>query len=381
MNKQSPAPVSVCLFFTYGISLKKWDELGLFDREVLLYKNLVAQGVKVSFFTYGDREDLAYSGRLPGINIIPAYAGFKKPKNNKLAFLQSLLFAFRFRQLYAQYDIYKTNQMFGAWVPLMAKFLNRKRLLARCGYEHYFTLITERRSFAEKLFFYLFSKLVYFFSDHIIVTSAWISHYVSRKFLVFKNKISVLPNHVDIELFKALPAPVLNDRILFVGRLNREKNLFSLIEACQRSGLGLDLVGQGNLKDELAEKAREMGADVRFLGVFPNNELPAIIAQYPIFILPSFYEGNPKVLLEAMSCGKAVIGANVDGISNIVKDGENGMLCGTSVDEIIGAISKVRNNAGLQKRLGEQARRYILEHHSADRILAQELNVYRQVAN
>jgi len=370
----------VCLFFTYGMSLKRWDELGIFDREVFLYKKLADKAAEVAFFTYGDKSDLSYSGQLSGIKIIPAYLDKKRPKNTKIAFLYSFLLAFKFRKIFSRYNILKTNQMWGAWVPLLAKWFNGGSLLVRCGYEHYYTLLVEKRPLREKCFIYLLSRLVYASANRVIFTTRHIAEFVMQRFHVSANKISVCHNLIDTELFNPdQEVELTGRRILFVGRLSKEKNLFSLMQGCKKAGVGLDLVGDGALRDELKNNAQDIKLDARFLGTYPNNQLPAVINSYPILALTSFYEGNPKALLEAMSCGRAVIGTNVDGIRQIIGENENGILCGTDIDSISSAILKLINNSELRARLGENARKYILKNYSVSEILDNELNIYEEI--
>ncbi|MCK9602788.1 MAG: glycosyltransferase family 4 protein [Candidatus Omnitrophica bacterium] len=377
-NKQDKlANVRICLFFTYEMSLQKWDELGIFDREIILYNILVKRGIEVAFFTYGDRKDLDYGRQLPGIKIIPAYANIKKSKNRKLAFLRSFLLPFKFRKILSSYDIFKTNQMWGAWVPLVAKLVTGRRLLVRCGYEHYYTLLSEKSPKLEKVIFYIFSKIAYFLSDHIIVTTKKIKDFIHSTFSIDRNKISIVPNIIDTEAFNLKNTPCLfKDRIVFIGRLNHQKNIFSLIGACKKAGVGLDLIGHGELREELEQFTKIINANVNFLGVYRNNLLPGALAKYPIFILPSFYEGNPKALIEAMSCGKAVIGTNVGGIVEIIKDGDNGILCGTSSNDICAGILRIKNNIELQKKVGLKARQYVLERYSIPVVTEKELKVY-----
>ncbi len=367
----------ICLFLTYEGSLKKWDESGILDREVSLYLGLIKQGAKIAFFTYGNQDDYNYKARLPQIEIIPAYATVKKPKNRKSAFLQSWWLPIKFRKVLKKYDIYKTTQMWGGWVALMAKFVCGGKLLARCGFEHYYVLLAEKFPFRVKWWFYLISKMVYSFADHINLTSEHSAVFVQKRFGISRNKISVFSNFIDTDIFSPkINSETLPNRIFFIGRLNREKNIFLLIEACKKANFGLDLIGRGDLKDELEQYAREINADVRFLGVYPNNQLPALIAKYPMFVLPSIWEGNPKSLLEAMSCGKAVIGTDVVGIREIIQDGVNGILCGNNAHEISSAILRLMNDPLLREKLGNNAREYILKYCGISKIVDMELVVY-----
>ncbi len=367
----------ICLFFTYEGSLKKWDESGILDREVSLYTGLIKQGAKIAFFTYGNQDDYNYRERLPQIEIIPAYATVKKFKNRKLAFFQSFWLPIKFRKTLKKYNIYKTNQMWGGWVALAAKFVCGGKLLVRCGFEHYYVLLAEKFPFRVRWWFYLISRMVYFFADHINLTSEHSAVFVQNRFGITRRKISVFSNFIDTDIFSPrISSETFPNRIFFIGRLNREKNIFLLIAACKRADFGLDLIGRGDLRDELSEYARKINADVHFLGVYPNNQLPALIAKYPMFVLPSVWEGNPKSLLEAMSCGKAVIGTDVVGIREIIQDGINGILCGNNAQEISRAILRLMGDSALRKKLGNNAREYILKYCSISKIVDMELESY-----
>jgi len=115
------------------------------------------------------------------------------------------------------------------------------------------------------------------------------------------------------------------------------------------------------------------------LGIIPNEKLPEIINQNQIYILPSFYEGNPKTLLESMSCGMACIGTNVKGINNIIKHGENGYLCNTDAESIKNAILTVYKDTKLRDRIGKAAREYIINNCSLEIIVEKEHAIYKSL--
>ncbi|RKY19944.1 MAG: glycosyltransferase family 1 protein, partial [Planctomycetota bacterium] len=88
-------------------------------------------------------------------------------------------------------------------------------------------------------------------------------------------------------------------------------------------------------------QAKKLNAKVNFMGVVPNNELPSIFNRYRYYILPSFYEGMPKSLLEAMACGLVCIGTDVAGINDVIEDGVNGYLAkGTDAQALAEVINK-----------------------------------------
>ncbi len=144
-------------------------------------------------------------------------------------------------------------------------------------------------------------------------------------------------------------------------------------------GFSLDIVGDGPYKKIIEEIAFKFDIKINFLSVVPNNKLPNIINQYQIFILPSFYEGNPKVLLEAMSCGLACIGTNVWGINSLIKHMENGYLCETDSESIKNAIITLYNNEELRRKIGAKARKFIINNCSLPSIVKKENLLYRSL--
>ena len=100
-----------------------------------------------------------------------------------------------------------------------------------------------------------------------------------------------------------------------------------------------------------------------------------------IFILPSHYEGQPKTLIEAMSCGMPVIGADSPGIREIIDHGINGLLCGTDSESIRTSIQELLDKPDLCETLGNNARQYVLEHFSLDRVFEIEYQLYQEVLN
>jgi len=369
------------LFFTYGISLKTWDETGLIDREIILYKKLTEKGIKVSFITYGDKSDFKYSDKLRNIEIIPFYAFVKQPSNKILKFIQSFFLPFILRKHFKKIDIIKTNQMSTTWAPIIAKLLFKKKLIVRCGFEWYKTLLKKSHSILLKYFIYITEWLAYQIADAIILTSEDDKQYIIRKFHISdSNKIKVIPNYIDIEIFKPnVNVTKKQNYLLFIGRLTEEKNLLNLLSALKGSHYTLDIVGDGKLKEPLMFFASENGIKVNFLGRLPNNEIPRLLNQYEVFVLPSLYEGNPKALLEAMSCGLAVIGTDVDGIRNIIKHKENGYLCKTDSKSIRDAIDVLMNDEFLRKSMGIQARKFIINNCCIDEIVNRELNIYNSL--
>jgi glycosyltransferase involved in cell wall biosynthesis len=369
------------VFFTYGISLKIWDELGLIDREILLYRSFDEQDIKIAFITYGNESDYQLKDKVGNIRIIPLYAFTKKPSNKILRFIKSFFLPIIMSSQLKEMDIIKTNQMSTTWTPIIAKLIFRKKLIVRCGFEWYRFMLRENPALIKKMYIYITEWLAYHIANGIILTSEDDKQYVMKKFSIINSeKIRVIPNYINTELFKPFADTYKKrDHLLFVGRLTEQKNLFNLISALKDGCYILDIVGGGKLKENLMRFATDNKVVVNFLENIPNNKIPELLNQYEIFVLPSLYEGNPKALLEAMSCGLAVIGTDVDGIRDIIKHRENGYLCNTNSESIREAVEVVMHDKCLREKMGAQAREYVIRNCSIDTVIKKEIELYNSL--
>lgn len=374
------------LFFTRGVSLETWLDTGLFDREKLIYEEHLKRGhlERVYWLTYGRHDaelakELHVEKRLhPCIQVV-AMPGIFKGKIGKLIY--SFLMPFPQKNCLKQADIYKTNQINGSWSAVLAKFFYGKPLIVRTGYTLSFLAKRMKKSKTRIFIYQLMERFAFKYADCVTVTSKKDKKYILDMYKCSSSKLVILPNYIDTDLFKPRESKKYADRIVFVGRLNNEKNLVNLISAIAKTDLTLDIYGQGELREALETHAKEQGAIVNFMGTVPNKELPEILNCYKYYILSSYFEGMPKTLLEAMSCGKAVIGTNVDGIREIIKHEENGLLCGTRVADLSKAIGRLMNDEPLRQRLGMSARQYMLKYCSLERVLGQEMRLYHQILN
>ena len=367
------------LFFTYDVSLKTWAETGLLHRELRLYQELQKRGFAVQFLTYGDQSDRKWEPELGGIQLIPVYEHLSRPHSKILRLLQSFVIPWVFRKELRRSDLFKTNQIWGSWVAVLAKWLCWKPLLVRCGYEAYRNALQAKDSFLRKLFLRSISLLSYWQANHIWLNTLEIAEFVSKEFYVNSSCITVFPNWVETNRFHSSGGQMLINRILFVGRLSKEKHLLLLFEALANTRIGLDLVGAGELHDELVQAAQKLAIDVKFLGRLPNDQLPTLYQTHPVYVICSRYEGNPKTLLEAMSCGCAVIGTNVPGIREVIEHEKSGLLVEESVDSLRSAILRLMDDEGFRIRLGKEARRQIMAENSLEAAIQQELTVYKEL--
>ena len=118
----------VLLLFTYGVSLKMWDDLGIISREISLYKKLSERNINFKFLTYGNNIDLKYKDLLNGIEVLPLH-NLIKSKNLISRLFKSVLIPLKLRNVFKNIDIIKTNQVEGSWIGIIAKILFRKKLI------------------------------------------------------------------------------------------------------------------------------------------------------------------------------------------------------------------------------------------------------------
>ncbi len=346
----------------------------MFEREVALYRALRPHLRSITFVTYGDQRDLAYANRIPGIRILCNRWGLSDRWYTRL--LTTI-----YPLLWRGPTVLKSNQVWGADVPLrIASRFNRK-FVARCGY--LYSEFVERQHGVDSPQAgraRTYEGIVFAGADRVVVTAPAMRQAVIERYSLPEEKVTVIPNYVDAGLFKPNPnGSPRQGRICFIGRLEEQKNPFALLEAVKGLDVELLMIGNGSLRGALEAKAQAEGLPVRFLGNLPHTALPEYLSSSQLFVLPSFYEGHPKTLIEAMACGLPVIGADVPGVRELIRHRETGYLCGTSPEEIRAAIQEVLGDPGLQARIGRNAREFVVEHFALERVAQQELELLSAV--
>ncbi len=373
------------VFFTRGVSLAKWVEAGIYDREVEIYRRHMDNGTftRILWFTYGESdhveaESLILQGRLPtGLTVVPAPNWLRYFGRAASAFYSLALPFVKAREL-KQCDVLKTNQMDGALAAVIAARIYCCPLYVRTGYtlsrivDALFPKNVIRRGVAE-----LTEFLVFRYADKASVSSHYDFNYVLSRYELESDPPEIIGNFVDTERF----VPALShqkNRLIYVGRLSPEKNLKSAIAACTMADVGLDIVGQGEQEQELLKTAEAYGADVRWLGVIPNDNLPTILNGYRYFILVSLWEGMPKALLEAMAAGLVCIGHDTTGINEVIQDGKTGYLSpSASADDIAATIRRAL--AGDPERVASAARQFVESRFSLEAVAAQEKEIFTTI--
>lgn len=365
---------NLTLFLSRGASLRDWDNAGMLERELALYKRLQSMGARVGLVTFGGPQDYVYSNYVPGMKIM-----CNKWKLPNVFYEKAipLLFQSWFRKC----DVIKTNQLSVGEIALGAARMWRIPLVARCGYmwsdfakkmygdnssEAMATLGIENRTFAR--------------AARIVVTTEDMRKDIERRAPPIAHKVVIVPNYVDTSLFRPGESTGSGQQLIFIGRLEPQKNIGALLEAITRLDVHLQIIGNGSLKDELKSKYGNMNGRLAWIDRVPHAQLPGHLNKADVFVLPSHFEGHPKALIEAMSCGLAVVGADAPGINGVITNGGNGVLCGTDADSIEQAIRNLLANQSLRRRLGKSARTFAENNYSLDSIAQKENDLLSSLA-
>lgn len=153
--------------------------------------------------------------------------------------------------------------------------------------------------------------------------------------------------------------------VVAVGRLLEVKGFRYIIEAVAGvRGVRLAVVGEGDLRSELEQLARDRQAPVTFVGNLDHRRMPDVLAAADIVVVPSVVgsagntDGLPNTLLESLSTGRPVIASRIGGIPEIVTDRENGLLTPEKdVHALASALVELRDDSDLRAKIGHEARR------------------------
>jgi glycosyltransferase involved in cell wall biosynthesis len=205
--------------------------------------------------------------------------------------------------------------------------------------------------------------------------------YARKLFLLPKSKVRVVPNFVQTDIFRPSNGNKRGGLVGFVGSLKPTKNLPALVEATSAiPGARLRLIGDGRQKAELAQLAERLSVEVEFVPYQTHEELPRYLNECEVFAFPSLYEGHPKALLEAMACGLPVVTTPVYGIRNLITHGVNGYMCrDTSAEAIREGLREVLGDRSASARMGDEARRFVVERFDTSVVLDEELRAYREL--
>jgi len=210
--------------------------------------------------------------------------------------------------------------------------------------------------------------------------------YEVMKYGADESKIRIVPNPVDLNLFKPSKEKSNDPLFVWVGRFVSEKGLPYLVEAIE--GVVRDcndakfiLIGHGPLLPLIKDMVKKAGLNeyVRFTGFIDPMSVSHVLSRATAFVFPSLKEGMPKAVLEAMACGLPIIASSISGIDEFVKDKYNGLLVPPRNPSVLAeTIMNVISDKRLTTKLGVNARKTVETNHNWNTILNVLDSIYEE---
>jgi len=211
-----------------------------------------------------------------------------------------------------------------------------------------------------------------------------------------EGKLEVIPNGVNVDDFNLSKEEIervkekyeLNETtVMFSGTITPRKGVVYLVKAAKilkENNVLFLIVGNTNLDREYANKVMEYAKlrnlKVRFTGFVPYGDLKALYSACDIFVLPSFGEGDPIALKEALASGKPLVGTKVGGIPAQIKDGWNGFLVAPGNEkQLAEKIRYLMDNPEEREKMGKNSRKLAREEFDWRKIAEKYLKIYEEL--
>lgn len=357
------------LFLAIGESLKDFQSKGQLKR-LLDYnvKEYSASFTKVYIFSY---ENEKYP--------LPQNCELIANKYHLHRYLYSFLLPIINYRYIRECDLLRGLQVTGGIPALLARIVFRKKFAVNYGYDYSSFASIEGKPL-QSLFYKIIKAPILTFADLVIVPSKTITEKLKKS---YSNKIVYIPNGVDTKLFRP-PKTKPNSKVIrlaFIGRLEEQKNLESLIKAVKnlKTPHSLTFFGQGSKRADLLKLAKELNVSLQIKDTIDYEDVPKALRSCDIFILPSRKEGSPKILLEAMASGCAVVASNIPEMAEILTDGQTGVLSGQTPAELTDAINKLEDFK-IRQKLGYDARKTISNQYDISKLLRKETTILKNLA-
>jgi glycosyltransferase involved in cell wall biosynthesis len=232
-------------------------------------------------------------------------------------------------------------------------------------------------------------------ASFIVAISDYNRHFLVRHGVARATPIHVVHCGIEPETYRFCPrAPTRGGpvRALCVASLQEYKGQCVLLEALAGAGprlarVQLDLVGNGPLRSELEELARQLGlgSRVRFHGSLTESAVTALLETADLFVLPSVVarngqmEGIPVALMEALAAGVPVAATRLSGVPELIRDGETGLLADPhSPHDLARAIETVLDNPAAALARAEAGRRLVEREYDIQRSAALLAHLFLQ---
>jgi len=238
-------------------------------------------------------------------------------------------------------------------------------------------------------------KIIFKKSDKIIAVSNELGEDIKNQYKIPEDKLVVIPNGIDINKFKPMSVEDLKKKlnlknekvIVSVGTMNKQKGFHLLLkilpDILKKKKVKLIIIGTGPHLQVFKDMAVKLNIsnDVIFTGRVSDEDLLKYYNLADVFVFSTLrMEGLPLVIPEAMVCEKPVIASRIGGIPTAINNNKDGILIEPgNLKELKEKILEILDNEEKAKKLGENARRKVIERFSLDRMVEETIKVYEEV--
>jgi glycosyltransferase involved in cell wall biosynthesis len=211
-----------------------------------------------------------------------------------------------------------------------------------------------------------------------------------REKLTNSKQLSILPIMSD-EISNGIPKPGrAADRITFgfAARMEEIKGPMVLMDAFARAqqtcaNLSLNMAGDGSKRQKIAARAKALNvaSRYRYHGVYTHpEERRGFMESLDVFVMPSFSEGTPNSIVEAMACGKPIIATDIGGVADMIGD-DAGILvpCG-DIETLATTMIRMAQDRALREQMGQRAKERYLQLFAPAAVVPLLLDSYRRVS-
>ncbi len=353
------------IFLSIGDGLKDMKKSGQDERFINLYlKRYLKAFDKVYLFSYD-----AKKSNLPKNVVLIC-------KNNNLhRYLYALLLPIIHRKVVENCDVIRGFGLSSSLPSfLIAKPLFKKNIpfVFNWPYDYWQFLVLERKKLLALVFKILeitaFSKAKFV----LIATKEKLNKVKGQKYIY-------IPNGVNTLLFK--PIARQKNGMVFVGRLEKQKNLTLLINAISKMPKKLrniTLIGNGSQEQQLKKFALVKNVNLKIISKINNSDLPKELSKYKLFVSTSLAEGSPKALLEAMAVGLVPVVTNFNTAKEVIDNNINGFITNYDINEFSVKCEKLLTNRNLLSKMSKETRNKIKKEYKLENLLTKEINILKK---
>ena len=173
--------------------------------------------------------------------------------------------------------------------------------------------------------------------------------------------------------------------VVAVSRLHRQKGLKHLLRAVplireEVPAVKIVVAGGGPLESKLTSQVRRLRIEESISLLGERKDVREVLAAADVFVLPSLWEGLPYVLIEAAALGKPIVAADIDGVREVIRSGETGILVPPrDPGRLAAALILLLKDQDLACKLGERAKRDIPPGFSLERMIRETETLYQEV--